>query len=711
MRRGLFSESDSHENLYLLPGEVENESETKTNHTSHFWKAPTSLDYILEETGIKTSGRRKKKRKRKKKSASRPQQTRRTNTKTSRYRPLSASTGFSYSSTASPASHSDVQRNSQRKWKTRVEVILEEYAKLRESEQRREERVFREVIETELKNNHHPGLLTLNPDSSSLDSRPSSAKVYRSRLRKTKTRCQSLRTLARKFHTKNKARSRRSKRDRSAKSKSTRLNPAREYVLFQSSRFKVRHINSGEYDIPCSVTISEEPLVGFKSAALLVRVWPLLNLPHNQREAGSKEVREINSKECVCLRIKLRELRVICQHSTSVSAVLARCTFAPGMSTKPVRLADFMLKPGGSYPHAIGRQISFQLGQCVMQALSLYTYPFTKLVVTDRVCAATRLQAHVRRWLHGTSWIKQKQAITKVQRQWRMHSALRLFHVLTAQKRRAQLRCTSSIKIQYFWRHSVRLRNRKKAAIMLQRSWRVTTRRRTNSALAIQCYWRRCQAIKIWQLLMLDEKKREQTALWLQSHYRRIEVEKSVRRRRAASTLQSCWRRYVSYRRIVEVKRQFAELNYNYRYVIDGAITKMQRRWRERTRLQQFAKLGVSYHRVITKLQRQWRQYYERTRQQHTGSNNSLSKTIAQLKNRYQMSTKTTRLTRQMTAFMGAESGTAFMSAEKSAGDEGADEAAEQTLAATKIQSVMRRYAHLRSRPAAREVREYIDSL
>ena len=112
------------------------------------------------------------------------------------------------------------------------------------------------------------------------------------------------------------------------------------------------------------------------------------------------------------------------------------------------------------------------------------------------------------------------------------------------------------------------------------------------------------------------------------------------------------------------------------------------------------------------------------------------------------MSTKTTRLTRQMTAFMGAESGTAFMSAEKSAGDEGADEAAEQvrvgglsdkrlsscgifmvadvwsvyihemlaciglqTLAATKIQSVMRRYAHLRSRPAAREVREYIDSL
>ena len=129
------------------------------------------------------------------------------------------------------------------------------------------------------------------------------------------------------------------------------------------------------------------------------------------------------------------------------------------------------------------------------------------------------------------------------------------------------------------------------------------------------------------------------------------------------------------------------------------------------------------------------------------------------------MSTKTTRLTRQMTAFMGAKSagdGRADEAAGKSAGDECADEKSEgderadeaaaattateqvrigglsdkrlsscdiyggwclecvcemraciglQTLAATKIQSVMRRYAHLRSRPAAREVREYIDSL
>ena len=472
----------------------------------------------------------------------------------------------------------------------------------------------------------------MNQDSCGLDRRPASAKVYRSRMDKTKARCQSLRSMARKFHVKNWARCRRKTQRRS---KSTRHDPNREYVLFQSARFNVRVMKSARA-LPCSVKISEEAINGLAPAALIVRVWPLNTNARfasfsrrglAEHTTGHTQKDKTESKKGICLHIKLRDLRMICQHSSSLSAVLARCTLVPGLflaaNKRPVRLLDFILKPGRDYPHAMGRQMSFQLGQCVMQALSLSMHPAMKLVLTDKVFSVVRVQANLRRWAAKKVFKKRKQAVKKVQRMWRMRAARSMLNLYKTKQHRRELEHRSSVQVQRFWRKRVRLRNRKKAAIKLQRSWRVTTIRRANSAVQIQCLWRRFKSVKILMLLKKKQTKRVKMALWLQSHYRRLATQKEIQRIRASSTLQSFWRKYVAFNRMLEVKRQFAELNYNYRYVISGAITKLQRRWRARKCLD-------------------------------SSLNAPFSQTLEMLKNRYYMHTASRRMARAMSDYMTA---------------------------------------------------------
>merc|ERR1712199_110523 len=106
---------------------------------------------------------------------------------------------------------------------------------------------------------------------------------------------------------------------------------------------------------------------------------------------------------------------------------------------QPVRLLDFILKPGRNYPHAIGRQISFQLGQCVMQALSLSMYPVARLLLTDKVIAAVRLQAGLRQWVVKKLYNKRKQAVERVQHTWRVRIARDMVSRFRIKKLRREL--------------------------------------------------------------------------------------------------------------------------------------------------------------------------------------------------------------------------------------------------------------------------------
>ena len=468
----------------------------------------------------------------------------------------------------------------------------------------------------------------MQQDSYGLDRRPASAKVYRSRIKKTKAHCQSLRAKARKYHIKNRARCQRKTPKRPKK---TRHDPNRDYVLFQSARFNVRVMHSASA-LACSVKISEKAVNGLDPAALIVRVRPLkTNASLSPRDSaenttGRPRKHKKESKKSICLQIKLRDLRMICQHSSSVSAVLARCTPLPGLSVaankQPVRLLDFILKPGRHYPHAIGRQISFQLGQCVMQALSLCMYPVARLVLTDKAIAAVRVQARLRQWVVKKLYNKRKQAVKRVQHTWRVRIARDMVSRFRVKKLRRELEHRSSVKIQRSWRERVQQRNYEKAAIKLQRSWRFTTVRRANSAVRIQCLWRCFGAVKMLMTLKDRASKRLKVAVWLESHYRRLAAQKSLRRSRAISRIQSFWRTYMAFTRMLEVRRQFAELSYNYRYVIAGAITKLQRHWRAR-------------------------------KYQNPSANTpAVSQTIEMLKNRYDSTAAAKKMTRRMSRFM-----------------------------------------------------------
>ena len=95
-------------NLYLLPGELETQYETKSNsNTGHFWKRRTSLNYIMEESPpVKISDIT---RRRKSLPLSQPKQIWQTSPRSTGSRPWSASTPLS-SSSSSSSSHYSLRR-------------------------------------------------------------------------------------------------------------------------------------------------------------------------------------------------------------------------------------------------------------------------------------------------------------------------------------------------------------------------------------------------------------------------------------------------------------------------------------------------------------------------------------------------------------------------------------------------------------------------